>query len=47
VSTWITIGFASALTLSVVAGVAVAAVLRAIGRSVSELHDLEPGAPSL
>jgi hypothetical protein len=38
---WIVIGLATALTLSVIAGLAVAAVLGTIGRSVSELLDLE------
>jgi hypothetical protein len=41
---WIVIGLSSAVTLSVIAGLAVAAVLGAIGRSVSELLELEPRA---
>jgi hypothetical protein len=39
---WIVIGLASASTLSVIAGFVVAAVLRAVGRSVSEMLDFGP-----
>ena len=39
---WIAIGFTAALTLSVITGLAVAAVLGAIGRSISEVLDFEP-----
>jgi hypothetical protein len=39
---WIVIGLTTALTLSVITGLAVAAVLGVIGRSVSELLDFEP-----
>jgi hypothetical protein len=38
---WIVIGLASALTLSVIAGLAVAAALGAIGRSSSKLLDFD------
>jgi hypothetical protein len=41
---WILIGLASAFTLSLITGLAVAAVLGAIGRSVSEPLEFEPWA---
>jgi hypothetical protein len=41
---WIVIGLAAALTLSIGTGLAVAAVLGAIGRSLSEPLDLDPWA---
>jgi hypothetical protein len=41
---WILIGLAAAFTLSFVTGLAVAAVLGAIGRSVSEPLEFEPWA---
>ena len=43
---WIAIGLTAALTLSVITGLAVAAVLGAIGRSVSELLVFELSAPT-
>jgi hypothetical protein len=41
---WILIGLAAAFTLSLITGLAVAAVLGAIGRSVSEPLEFEPWA---
>lgn len=38
---WMVIGLAAALTLAALTGLAVAAALEAIGRSVSELPDFE------
>lgn len=41
---WILIGVADPLTLSLLIGLAVAAILNSIGLDVSELLDLEPWA---
>lgn len=43
---WITIGVASFLTLSLLVGLAFAAILGTISREVSDLVDLEPWASS-
>jgi hypothetical protein len=44
VVTWIAIGAATMLALSVLVGLAVAAILGRISREISELHEMEPWA---